>query len=70
MPIDRTVLKQALIESRFKVFNPDERLILETLLQDHANTVSVISRSLEPMPKGLYKYLAAIEALENECRRC
>jgi hypothetical protein len=54
--------------SRFKAFNPEERLILETLLQDHANSVSVISASVEGAI-DIHAYLATIEALENECKR-
>lgn len=54
--------------NRFAAFNPDERVILGTLLQDHANTVSVISQSVEGAI-DIHAYLATIEALENECRR-
>jgi hypothetical protein len=56
------------LESRFLAFNPEERVILETLLQDHANSVSTISRSVEGAI-DIHAYLATIEALENECRR-
>ena len=54
--------------NRFLAFNPEERLILETLLQDHANSVSAISQSIEGAI-DIHAYLATIEALENESRR-
>ena len=57
------------VKSRFAVFNADERIIIATLLQDHANTVSAISQTVEG-PIDIHAYLATIEALENECRRC
>lgn len=51
---------------RFSRFNPTERLILQALLQEHANTVSRIAIDLNPDPVNVADYLLSIEALENE----
>jgi len=56
-------LKEA---SRFSAFNPTERIILHTLLSEHANTVSQNAATCEI---GVGSYLAVIEALEAECGR-
>lgn len=53
------------LTNRFAVFNPEERVILQTLLEEHANTVSQIAG---PLGIGVAKYLLAIEALEAEAK--
>jgi hypothetical protein len=49
---------------RFKAFNPDERLILLTLLQEHCNAVSQIAAG----EHRVSAYLLAIERLEAEAQ--
>ena len=50
--------------NRFSAFNPDERHILETLLQEHRNAVSVIAAG----EHRVAAYLVAVERLEAEAR--
>ena len=52
--------------SRFTAFNPFERAILLTLLQEHCNSVSQISVATETRTSI---YLSGIEELEAECGR-
>ena len=52
-------------ENRFSKFNPEERLILGTLLQNHANTVAEIGLAMDVRCS---EYLRVIERLENEAK--
>ena len=51
--------------NRFAAFNPEERNVLLTLLQCHANTVSQIAARSE---FRVAKYLLMIEELEHEAQ--
>lgn len=49
--------------NRFREFNPEEKIILRVLLQNHANSVSEIALRTDVK---VSKYLAKIEELETE----
>ena len=53
--------------NRFKAFNPDERHILQTLLQEHANTVGQIAYGAG-VEHRVAAYLLAVEELEAEAQ--
>ena len=51
---------------RFAAFNPEEREILQRLIEAHLNTVSQIAVATETR---VAPYLAKLEALEAECNQ-
>lgn len=53
------------LTNRFDLFNPEERVILQTLLEEHANTVSQCAIAMDVRVAA---YLRKIEALEAEVK--